>query len=659
MRHLLCALALICIAPAEARLLQPQDTAALRGVNDPQLSPDGRWVVYTVHTTDVEKDKHATNLWLASVDGSSNRALTFGDKNQSGPRWSPDGKRLAFLSGRGDEDKGDQLWILDMAGGEAHQVTALKGDVGDFAWAPDGQHLVLVVQDPDSSADLKKDEATPPIVITRFQFKEDMVGYLTARRSHLFLLDLSGGEPRQLTSGDHDELLPRFSPDGKLIAYVTKRGADPDRSDDWDVYLMEPRAGAPERQLTHTPESDDDPDWESAPAWSPDGKTIAYLHGGPIKEIEYAADCLATIPVTGGEPKYLTAKLDRNVYTPEWSADGKSILVRLEQDRHQVLARVSSDGTLKEVTPEDGNLVSFDSAAGKTVLLWSSPASAAEIYAWDGGKRRALSKQNDALFKNLDLAKVEEFITHSADGTEVHGFITYPADYVVGKRYPMISFNHGGPQSQTEAQFDFTAQLFSANGYAVVATNYRGSTGRGTAYSMGIYASWGGKDVEDVHAAVDEMVKRGIADPDHLGVGGWSYGGMLTNYLIASDTRFKAAVSGASISNILAGFGTDEYIRDYENELGLPWTNLDVWMRVSYPFYHADRIKTPTLFMGGTRDFNVTLLNQEQMYQTLQALQVPTELVIYPDQFHGITRPSYILDRYKRWLDWYARWLKD
>jgi dipeptidyl aminopeptidase/acylaminoacyl peptidase len=175
---------------------------------------------------------------------------------------------------------------------------------------------------------------------------------------------------------------------------------------------------------------------------------------------------------------------------------------------------------------------------------------------------------------------------------------------------------------------------------------------------MGIYASWGGKDVEDVHAAMDAVVQRGIADKDHLGVGGWSYGGMLTNYLIASDTRFKAAVSGASISDILAGFGTDEYIRDYQNELGLPWKDLDTWMKVSYPFYHADRIKTPTLFMGGTKDFNVTLLNQEQMYQALQVLQVPTELVIYPNQFHGFTRPSYILDRYKRWLDWYAKWLK-
>jgi dipeptidyl aminopeptidase/acylaminoacyl peptidase len=661
MRHLLCAvIAIVCIASAEARPLQPQDFAAIHEVGAPQLSPDGQWVAYTVRSIDLDKDKRANNLWLAKWDGSANRAITFGEKSQFSPRFSPDGKRLAFLSGRGDEDKGDQLWVLDLAGGEARQVTTLKGEVEDYAWAPDGKHMVLQIHDADPADDEKdKDKAEPPIVITRFQFKEDEVGYLTARRSHLFLLDLAGGEPKQLTSGDHDEYLPAFSPDGKEIAFVTKRGADPDRSDDWDVYVIEAQVGAKERQLTHSPEADGDPDWESYPAWSPDGKWIAYLHGGPIKKIEYASNSLAIIPTAGGEPKVLTAALDRNVYQPHWTPDGKGILVRLEEDRHVVMAKVdAANGNVKPLTPMVGTIDEYDAAAGHVALLWTSSKDPLEVYAWDGGKRRALSKQNDAFLKDIQLADEEEFSVKSADGTEVHGFLTYPVGYVKSQSYPTLSFNHGGPQSESEARFDFNHQLFAANGYAVVATNYRGSTGRGTDYAMGIYASWGGKDVEDVHAAMDAMVARGIADKDRLGVGGWSYGGMLTNYLIASDTRFKVAVSGASISDILAGFGTDEYIRDYETELGLPWKDLDAWMKVSYPFYHADRIKTPTLFMGGTRDFNVTLLNQEQMYQALQALRVPTELVIYPGQFHGFTRPSYILDRYKRWLDWYAKWLK-
>ncbi len=317
---------------------------------------------------------------------------------------------------------------------------------------------------------------------------------------------------------------------------------------------------------------------------------------------------------------------------------------------------------IREITPRrQGTLASFDVARdGRVAVLWSSPSSPFEVYAWDG-KLRPLSKQNDAFLKDTSrLAKVEEVSFKSSDGTEVHGFLTYPAGYVAGNRYPLISFNHGGPQSQSDGQFDFNWQLFSANGYAVVATNYRGSTGRGTDYSMGIYASWGKKDVQDVLAAVDDTVKRGIADPERASASAavWSYGGMLTNYAIATDTRFKAAVSGASISNILAGYGTDEYVRDYEVELGTPWKNLDTWMQVSFPFYHADRIKTPTLFMGGTKDFNVTLLNQEQMYEALRSQGLATELVIYPNQFHGFTRPSYILDRYHRWLAWYAKWLK-
>ncbi|HEX7964503.1 MAG TPA: S9 family peptidase [Gammaproteobacteria bacterium] len=660
MRLLLCLLALMTVAlPAEARLLQPKDFAALHEVDDPRLSPDGHWVAYTVRTTDLDKDKRATNLWLAKWDGSEERQLTFGDKSQYSPRWSPDSRHLAFLSGRGGDDQdGDQLWLMDLAGGEARRLTELKGGVEDYAWAPDGRHLVLVVRDADPAAHAKEDEAPPPIVITRYYFKEDRTGYLTERRTHLFLLDMDGGEPKQLTSGAHDELLPAFSPDGKSIAYVTKRGADPDRSDDWDVYVI-PAAGGAERQLTHSPEADGNPDWESPPAWSPDGKSIAYLHGGPAKEIEYAADSLAVIAAAGGEPRVLTAKLDRNVYSPQWSTDGRRILVRLEQDRHTVLAQVdAASGNLTELSGMEGTLPEFDAAAGKVAMLWSSPAQPREIYAWEGGKRRALSRQNTAFLKGLDLAKVEEVAFKSADGTEVHGFLTYPAGYSKGTRYPLISFNHGGPQSQSEAEFDFNWQLFSANGYAVVATNYRGSTGRGTPYAMGIYASWGGKDVEDVRAAVDEMIRRGIADPERLGVGGWSYGGMLTNYVIASDSRFKAAVSGASISNILAGFGTDQYIRDYENELGVPWKDLDTWMKVSYPYYHADRIRTPTLFLGGGSDFNVTLLNQEQMYEALQSLKVPTGLVIYPGQYHRLTRPSYILDRYKRYVDWYAKYLK-
>jgi dipeptidyl aminopeptidase/acylaminoacyl peptidase len=269
---------------------------------------------------------------------------------------------------------------------------------------------------------------------------------------------------------------------------------------------------------------------------------------------------------------------------------------------------------------------------------------------------RCLTKQNDAFLSQIKLAPVSETKFKSKDGTEVDGFLVRP-NVVVGK-IPTLLRLHGGPALQYTNEFDFEKQLFAANGYAVIMPNPRGSTGRGEKYAMGIYAAWGSVDVEDGLAAVDDAVARGLADPDRLVVGGWSYGGNFTNYIIATTTRFKAAVSGASASNVLAGYGTDEYIRDYENELGLPWKNPELWLRLSYPFLHADRIKTPTLFLCGESDFNVPLLNTEQMYQALRSLGISTELVIYPGQFHDLKKPSYIIDRYKRYLDWYAKWIK-
>jgi dipeptidyl aminopeptidase/acylaminoacyl peptidase len=240
----------------------------------------------------------------------------------------------------------------------------------------------------------------------------------------------------------------------------------------------------------------------------------------------------------------------------------------------------------------------------------------------------------------------------------VHGFLITPPNYSSG-RIPTILRIHGGPVWQFDYNFQDTLQFLAAQGYAIVAANPRGSSGRGQAYSAAIAADWGNLDAQDVLAAVDDAVAQGVADTAHLGVGGWSYGGILTNYVIAQDTRFKAAVSGAGASNILAGYGTDQYTTDYDQELGQPWANTDTWIKLSFPFLHADRIKTPTLFMGGERDFNVPLLNQEQMYQALRNLRVPTQLVIYPDQYHEITVPSYLQDRLERYIKWYDTYLKD
>ena len=275
-----------------------------------------------------------------------------------------------------------------------------------------------------------------------------------------------------------------------------------------------------------------------------------------------------------------------------------------------------------------------------------------------GGKLRQLSHQNDEWIKDVLLGTTEEFTSTSKDGTEVHGLIVKPAAFLPGRKYPALLRIHGGPNGQDANAFNFEREIFSANGYVVVAVNYRGSNGRGSAYQKAIFADWGNKEVVDLLGAMDYVQKLEYVDAARLGIGGWSYGGILTNYTIATDGRFKAAISGAGSSNQISMYGTDMYINQYENEIGPPWKAQELWIKISYPFFHADRIKTPTLFMGGEKDFNVPLLGGEQMYQALRSLGVDAELVIYPNQFHGITVPSYKKDRLERYVAWYDKYLK-
>ena len=257
----------------------------------------------------------------------------------------------------------------------------------------------------------------------------------------------------------------------------------------------------------------------------------------------------------------------------------------------------------------------------------------------------------------LKLGETSDINATSQDGTQVHGLITLPPGAQASIKYPMLLFIHGGPNGQDENEFELLRQLFAAHGYAVLNVNYRGSSGRGSVFQQSIFNNWGVYEVQDLLASVDQVVKQGLADPTKLAVGGWSYGGILTDYTIASTNRFKAASSGAGTGNPVGLYGIDEYILQYDYELGPPWKDPQKYIQLGYPFFHADRIHTPTLFMGGTSDFNVPLNGGEQMYQALRSLNVPTELIVYPDQFHGFTRPSFIRDRYQRWFDWYDKWV--
>ena len=637
----------------------PPDLARLATVAEPTSSPDGRWLAYSVKTTNADADKRQSELWRVAWDGSGRTQLTHtADASEWLPQWSGDGRWLAFLADRGGDDAKTQVWLMPANGGEARQVTKLPEGVEDYVWSPDGRRLAVIAWDPERPEGTPKPKNPPPIVTSRYQFKEDFTGYLTARRKHLYVVDIATGKATLLTPGQHDEQLPSWSPDGKTIAYVTKRGADPDRHLNYDIYLVAPEAGSPERQLTTFPGSDLDPYWESRPSWSPDGKWIAYLQSGEDKWIYYAPWQLAVIDVASGKAT-LPAPIDLCFYKPRWAPDGRSILALIERNRVTYLSRIdAASGKITSLT--DGARFDTDFAVtkdGRIAVLGGDDHHPYELSAVEAGKLRPLTDHNGWL-RAKRLAPVEDIDFTSADGTKIEGFLVKPLDYQPGKRYPTIFRIHGGPVYQFSHEFMEDWQTYAANGYAVVAVNPRGSSGRGFDFSKAIYADWGNKDVADVLAGVDYVVKLGIADPDRLGIGGRSYGSILTNYVIASDKRFKAAVSGSGTSNMLGNYGYDQYVREYELELGTPWANRDAYDRTSYPFLHADRIVTPTSFYCAEEDFNVPCIGSEQMYQALRSRDVPTELVIYPGENHPITVPSYLRDRMQRHLAWYERYLK-
>ncbi len=660
------------LAPAAAgaaedpRPFAPADLVAVRAVSDPRVSPDGAWVAYVVRTEDLEEDRAASDLWMAGWDGARTLQLTHTAKeSESHPRWSPDNRFLGFLAARGDENAKDQVWLLDRSGGEARQLTALPGGVADFAWSPDGTRLALIAADPDPEepgpdAGEKEKEKTPaPIVIDRYQFKEDGTGYLRHLRDHLYLFDVETATAELLTPGDYDEFAPAWSPDGSRIAFVSKRDGDPDRNENSDVFVIAAKPGAVPEQLTHFESADSARYW-GAPAWSPDGTAIAYLQGGPRKYRDYDPPTLATIPATGGEPRLIAAGLDRSATDVTWSSDGGSLVFLLEDDRSQQLARVSAaDGPVERLTKPGAVVWNYSTAAGRTALLLSRPDQPAEVFALDdGGALRRLSDQNRDLLQRVRLGAVEGISATAADGNEVHGMLVKPPGFTAGKRYPLVFLIHGGPLAQDGFEFDAMAQALAGAGYLVAQPNYRGSSGRGREYSRALWGRWGAFEPTDVLAVADRLIADGLADPERLGISGWSYGGMTTNYTIASTGRFAAAVSGAGISNQITGYGTDLYVRQYELEFGAPWEGLDGYLGASYPFFHADRIRTPTLFLCGEKDFNVPLINSEQMYQALRSLGVETQLVIYPGQYHGLAKPSYRLDRIERYIGWFDRFLK-
>ena len=634
------------------KMMQPNDIYRMKQVRQPKVSPDGKWILYSLSQVDSAKDKNVSKLYMVGIDGKETICLTEQTKNPGSHDWSPDGKYISFLaSSKESESTARQLFLMDRRGGEPFQLTNFKGDIAGYDWSSDGKTIVFAIGDP-STADTAKTSIRKPFEITRYQFKQDYEGYLDTRKTHLYAFDLASKKTDTLTRGNNNETNPSFSHDGTSLVYVSNITADPDRNSNTDVFLMNLKSKST-KQLTTFKGSN------GSPSFSPDDKYIAYTQSISEDRFNmYDVQELCILNLGTGKSDNLTHSLDRSIDGYVWASDSKSILGIIEDDRKQNIIQLDLSGKgHTRITSEDAvysNIQTND--AGQVVVLFSDPHTPAEIYTLENGKTKKLTHIHDGFLSTIKKIHVQGFQSVSADKNIVSGILYLPD--AAARNLPLVLFIHGGPVAQDEYSFDQARQMLAAGGFAVAAVNYRGSSGRGYAYSKAIYGDWGNKEVQDIVGAANHLIKMGIADSNRLAIGGWSYGGILTNYTIAKDTRFKAAVSGAGSSFQFTMYGTDQYVKQYDDELGPPWRNFQKWVNLSYPFLNVQKIKTPTLFMASEKDFNVPVAGAEQMYQAFKYEGISTELIIYPGQNHGLSVPSYIAHRYQRHLDWFKKFLK-
>ncbi|MFM8743898.1 MAG: S9 family peptidase, partial [Cytophagales bacterium] len=527
----------------------PSDVYKMKSISDPQPSPDGKWVAYVLSTPDSAKDKSDADIWMTSWDGNESVKLTASPEGESRPRWSPDGKYLTFLSSRYDT-KTSQIWRMDRRGGEAEKLTQLKYGISDYVWSPDAKKILLVIHDQESSDEADKKKSAKPIVMDRYHFKSDAEGYMERKRDHLYLFDVATKKLDTLTTGDFNENSPVWSPDSKQLVFVSNRTGDPDRNSNTDLWVMEAKRGASIKQLTQWPGADGNP------VWSPDGKWIAYLKSQLPTFSIYDQAQLAIIPAEGGEPRILNTTLDRNVSSVRWSTDSKLLYTVVEDDRRSYVVSFDLAGNITKVTKGDHVFGGLQNAGPHWVAMMSNYQTPNEIHVIENGIVRKLTNIHDEFLKAKSFASVKAFNSLSKDGTSVGGLLFRPADAAPNAKLPLILWIHGGPTAQDDFGFDFIPQVFAANGYAVACVNYRGSSGRGLAYSKAISADWGNKEVMDLIGAVDHLIKTGVADPSRLSIGGWSYGGILTDYVTATEARFKAAAIGACSALKLSMYGS-------------------------------------------------------------------------------------------------------
>jgi len=667
---------------SKKRLITAEDLYSFEIIKNARLSPDGKQVVYTVSRVERKTEKKYANLWIVPTDGGAPRQFTFGSQNDSSPQWSPDGQQIAFLSNRGDSEKPSQIYLIPFHGGEARQLANIKGETNNLTWSPDGKRLLCTVRKTDpEEIERQQDEQKKKLGVVsrrydRLFYKLDGYGYLPIERRHIWIVDARSGKTRQIT--DHkifDEGFPAWSPDGKWVAFTSNHSPDPDLKPEADDLFIMPAAGGDARLLS-TPFG-----VKSMPSFSPDGKWIAY-YGSEGEGMDYKNQGLWIVPTDGSaRPLNLTGKYDFNVAAwtindlgepemmpPMWSKDGQTLYFQVAHHGSTLLKSISQNGeNLKDIIGEGGVVSSFtfDKEWATLAYLYGKMDDPCQVFLrkMESGKTTQLTHQNHALLPKIDLGQIQEVWFNGPAGNNVQGWILTPPGFDPKKKYPSILEIHGGPLTQYGNFFMHEFYYLAAHGYVVYFCNPRGGRGYGEAHAKAIWGAWGTADYDDLMAWTDYVTQLPYIDPTHMGVTGGSYGGYMTVWIIGHTQRFKAAVTQRCVSNFISEWGSSDFnwTFQYELEAGQPFFDLQKYWDMS-PIKYVGTAHTPTLVIHNENDLRCPIEQSEQVFVALKTLGVETEMVRFPDEFHGLSRTGRTDRRIARLnaiLSWFEKYLKE